>query len=172
MNYLLLTLVFVLLRSIKGAEEPALEALDKLNTIEMIDSHQSFIINTTEPSIAFFDSLDRNSIVYISKDIDKYLTQKDERITGKFVDIEPYVIYYVRISLLPKDSTYYTSNVRKYLYPVSISQQSILMNGSDLNFLYLQKDKVYTLDFKQNEISKRLIKLSRKTFDAEILINN
>ena len=103
MNYLLLTLVFVLLKSIQGAEEPALEVFDKLNTIEMIDNHQSFIINTTEPSIAFFDSLDRNSVVYISKDIDKYLTQNDERITGKFVDIEPYVIYYVRISLLPKD---------------------------------------------------------------------
>jgi hypothetical protein len=74
--------------------------------------------------------------------------------------------------LLSKDSTYYTSNLREYLYPVDIAKQSIEIKGSDINFLYLKNGTVYTLDFKENEISKRLIKLSRKTLDAEILIND
>ena len=101
------------------------------------------------------------------------MTQKDERITGKFFEIEPNVNYYVRIHLLlSKDSTYYTSNLREYLYPVDIAKQSIEIKGSDINFLYLKNGTVYTLDFKENEISKRLIKLSRKTLDAEILIND
>ena len=102
----LLALVFILLTAIKGAEEPSLEAFNKLNTIEMIDKNQSFIITSTESSIAFFDSLDRNSIVYISKDKEKFLTQMDDRITGKFYQIEPNEIYYVRIYLLSKDSIY------------------------------------------------------------------
>ena len=68
MKFHILTSVFFLLTAIKGLEEPTLEAFNKLNTIEMIDKNQSFIISTTESSIAFFDSLDRNSIVYISKD--------------------------------------------------------------------------------------------------------
>ena len=172
MKFFLLALALILFTSIKGAEEPSLQSFDKLNTIEMIDKNQSFIINTSESSIAFFNSLDRNSIVYISTDKDKFLTQKDERITGKFIEIEPYVIYYVRLSLLLQDNKYYTSNLIKYLYPIYIDKQSIEIKGSDINFLYLQKDKVYTLDFKENEISKRLIKLSRKTLDSEILINN
>ena len=172
MKFPLLPLVFILLTAIKGEEEPTLESFDKFSTIEMIDKSQSFIINTTESSIAFFDSLDKNSIVYISKDKEKFLTQKDDRITGKFYQIEPNEAYYVRISLLSKDSTYYTSNLIKYLYPVDIDQQSISIKGSDINFLYLQKDKVYTLDFKEDTISKRIIKLSRKTSDSEILIND
>ena len=173
MKFPLLILILILLTTIIGAEEPSLQSFDKLNTIEMIDKNQSFIINTTESSIAFFDSLDRNSIIYITTDKEKFFTQKDERITGKFIEIEPNVIYYVKIYLLlSKDSTYYTSNLRKYLYPVGIDQQSIEIKDSDINFLYLKKDKVYNLDFKENEISKRLIKLSRKTLDTEILINN
>ena len=172
MKFPLLTLILFLLNSFKGAEGQSLQSFDKLNTIEMIDKNQSFIINTKESSIAFFDSLDRNLIVYLTTDKEKFLTQKDERITGKFIEIEPDVIYYVRIYLLlSKGSTYYTSNLRKYLYPVDIAKQSIEIKGSDINFLYLKKDKVYTLDFKENEINKRLIKLSRKTLDAEILIN-
>ena len=95
MKFPLLPLVFILLTAIKGEEEPSLESFDKFSTIEMIDKSQSFIINTTESSIAFFDSLDKNSIVYISKDKEKFLTQKDDRITGKFYQIEPNEIYYV-----------------------------------------------------------------------------
>ena len=138
----------------------------------MINKNQSFIIQTNESSLAFFDSLDRNSIVYITKDKDKFLNQKDERVTGKFIQIEQNVIYYVRIYLLSKDSENNTSNLRKYLYPIALTQQSIAIKGFDINFLYLKKDKVYTLDFKENEISKRLIKLSRKTLDSEIIIND
>jgi hypothetical protein len=30
-------------------------------------------------------------LVYISKDINEFLSQKDERVTGKFIEIEPNV---------------------------------------------------------------------------------
>ena len=48
MKFPLLTLILILFISIKGDEEPSLQSFDKLNTIEMIDKNQSFIINTTE----------------------------------------------------------------------------------------------------------------------------
>ena len=172
MKFPLITIILIILTSIQRAEEPLLKSFDKLNNIEIIDKNESFIINTSKSSIAFFDSFDRNSVIYMSTDKDKFLTKKDQRITGEFIQIEPNVIYYIRIYLLSKDSVYYTSNIKKYLYPIDIDQQNIIIKGTDINFLYLQKDKIYTLDFKENEISKRLIKLSRKTLDAEILINN
>ena len=172
MKFPLITIILIILTSIQRAEEPLLKSFDKLNNIEIIDKNESFIINTSKSSIAFFDSFDRNSVIYMSTDKDKFLTKKDERITGEFIQIEPNVIYYVRIYLLSKDSVYYTSNLKKYLYPIDIDQQNIIIKGTDINFLYLQKDKIYTLDFKENEISKRLIKLSRKTLDSEIIIND
>ena len=58
------------------------------------------------------------------------------------------------------------------MFPINIAQQSISIKNSDINFFYLQKDEVYNLDFKENSISKRLIKISRKTLDSEILIDN
>ena len=132
MKYFLFTLAFILLTSFKGAEESSIQSFDKLNTIEMIVEDESFIINTTESSIAFFDSFDRNSIAYITNDKSKFLSKKDERITGKFIEIEPYEIYYVRIHLI---SEKYASNIRKYLYPFNIFQKSISIKGADLNFL-------------------------------------
>ena len=44
--------------------------------------------------------------------------------------------------------------------------------GKELSFLYLKKDKNYSLDFKENTINKRIIKLSTKTLNSKIIINN
>ena len=50
MKFPLLTLILILLTTIIGAEKPSLQSFDKLNTIEMIDKNQSFIINTKDGS--------------------------------------------------------------------------------------------------------------------------
>ena len=168
MNTRLFILAFILLSSIKGKDESALESFSQLNTIETIITNQSFIINTTETSIAFFDSFDTMGLVYISRDINEFLSQKDERVTGKFIEIEPNVEYYVRIRLIMSG---FTSNLKKYLYPKDIPEEKISVKGNELNFVYLQKDKTYTFDFSENIIAKRVIKLSRKTLDSKIIIN-
>ena len=168
MFYQLFILALTLCTLSKG-EDPTFDVYEKLNTVEMIYNSQSFIINATETSIAYFNSFDRYSQIYISKDINDYLSQTDERITGKFIEIEPNIIYYVRIYLLSKD---YTSNLVKYLYPKSLFEKSILIKGANINYLYLQKDKVYTLDLKEDTVNKRSIKLSRKTLNSTIIIND
>ena len=167
MNTRFFILAFILLSSIKGKDESTLKSFSQLNTIETIITNQSFIINTTEASIAFFDSFDTMGLVYISKDINEFLSQKDERVTGKFIEIEPNVEYYVRIRLIMNG----LSNLRKYLYPKDIPEEKISIKENELNFIYLQKDKTYTFDFSENLIDKRVIKLSRKTLDSKIIIN-
>ena len=52
-----------------------------------------------------------------------------------------------------------------------ITEEIIDINNNEIDFLYLENNKVYTLDFKNNLIN-RLIKLSRETLDAEIFIEN
>ena len=167
MNTRFFILAFILLSSIKGKDESTLKSFSQLNTIETIIANQSFIINTTEASIAFFDSFDTMGLVYISKDINEFLSQKDERVTGKFIEIEPNVEYYVRIRLIMNG----LSNLRKYLYPKDIPEEKISIKENELNFIYLQKDKTYTFDFSENIIAKRVIKLSRKTLESKIVIN-
>ena len=49
------------------------------------------------------------------------------------------------------------------------TQENINIIGNNTNFLFLEKDKTYELDFKDNTID-RLIKLSRKTLNSEINI--
>ena len=49
------------------------------------------------------------------------------------------------------------------------NSQSISINDKDTNILYLQKDKEYILDFQNNTIN-RMIKLSKKTNNSEIII--
>ena len=85
MKIRILILSFIVLNSVKGQDEPSLMSYDKLNTFEMISENQSFKINTSKPSIAYFDSFDGNSIVDITKDKEKFLNQTDERITANFI---------------------------------------------------------------------------------------
>ena len=72
MKIRILILALIALISVKGQDEPSLVSYDKLNTFEMISKSQSFKINANKPSIAYFDSFDGNSFVYITKDKDKF----------------------------------------------------------------------------------------------------
>ena len=150
---------------IKGIDE-SLSIYSTLNDYQTIDKNQEFIIETTVESMAYFDSIDKISVIYISKDYQKGISQDDERITGKFYKIEPNVKYYVK-NLLYFDLP---SNFKRYLYPLDLSKEEIKIDDYSFNYLYLQKDKTYTLNFEKNSM-KKMIALSRKTLNAKITIN-
>ena len=168
MEIKILILALFVLNSVYGEEEPSLASYDKLNTFEMISQDQSFIIKTSEPSIAYFDSIDGNSIVYITTEKENFTAQTDERITGKFYHIDANVEYYVRNHLY---YSYYTSTFKKYLYPINLSTTNLSITEEYINYLYLQKDNTYNLDFKGNTI-KKMIKLSRKTPSSKVKIKS
>ena len=157
----ILILVLINIYSFNIIEEPSLISYDKLNSFEIISESQSFKIKTIEPSIAYFDSFDGNSIVYITTDKEKFNNQTDERITGKFYPIKPNIEYYVRNNLY---DSFNTSTFKKYLFPIDLSSKNISIVGNNVNYLYLKKDETYHLDFKNNTI-KKMIKLSRKTLN-------
>ena len=90
---MIILLLFFFVNIIKTAEDLDLKTYEKLNTFEMIKENQNFIIKVTEPSIAYFDSFDKNSITYISKNKTEFINQIDEKITGKFYLIDPKNIY-------------------------------------------------------------------------------
>ena len=164
----ILILVLINIYSFNIIEEPSLISYDKLNSFEIISESQSFKIKTFEPSIAYFDSFDGNSIVYITTDKEKFNNQTDERITGKFYPIKPNIEYYVRNNLY---DSFNTSTFKKYLFPIDLSSKNISIVGNNVNYLYLKKDETYHLDFKNNTI-KKMIKLSRKTLNSTVTIIN
>ena len=103
--------------------EDSLTVYNKLNHFETIFYMQDFIINTPSKSIAYFDTLDKNTIIYISKNYDDYASSRDERITGKFVEIEPNVNYYIRTFVYT-----YNSVLKKYVYPLELDKSEIKIN--------------------------------------------
>lgn len=58
-----------------------------------------------------------------------------------------------------------------YLISPKNMKENIDIKNNDTNFLYLEKNKIYELDFKDNAIN-RMIKLSRKTLDSSIVIED
>ena len=168
LKYLLL--IFFLFSFLKGKEiDLSMNTYNEINSVSMLYNNLSFIINTTAASIAFFDTFDRSSNIYISKDINEFNSESDKRITGQFIYIEPNIIYYVRICLL---DNIYLSNLMLYLSPKNLSEKKISLKENELKFIQLQKDQEYTLDFQENAISKRIIKLSKKTIKSKIIIND
>ena len=151
---------------IKAIELP-LNSYSKLNTFKIIDKNETFIIDTNVKSIAYFDSFDKNSIIYISNNYDDFISEKDEKISGKFYHIEPNQKYYIRNYLYASHISFYPSVFKTYLYPLDLSQADI--NITDQNYLYLQKNKTYILNFKENKI-KKMITLSRKTLNSKVKI--
>ena len=146
------------------ADEIPLKSYNELNTFKMIEQNESFIIKTNVTSKAYFDSFDKNSIIYISKSYEDFKSEKDQKITGKFLTIEADTTYYIRNYLY---NTNYSSVFKTYLYPLEFDKNEI--NIKEQNFLYLEKNKRYTLNFGENEI-KKMIKLSRKTLNSTIKI--
>ena len=156
----------ILILVIYASAKEELKTYSELNCMETIDTTQKFIIEVNESSMAYFDSYDKNSIIYISNDIDSFNNEKDERINGKFSRIEPNKKYYIRNNLYFKDNP---SVFEKYVFPLNLENKVLDISGNKINFLYLEKDKTYTLDFQDNSIQK-IIKLSRKTLNSKVVI--
>ena len=53
----------------------------------------------------------------------------------------------------------------------SIMKETIEINEYEINFLFLQKNKIYVLDFRKNSIN-RMLKLSRETIKSVVTIIN
>ena len=75
--------------------------------------------------------------------------------------------------IFQKDETYILSmeiygQLHYFISPKNV-KESIDIIGTETNFLFLEKNKIYELDFKNNTID-RLINLSRKTLNSQINI--
>ena len=135
----------------------------ELNSFETINEDQYFFIKAENSSIAYFDSFDMNSKVYISESPKKEILKDDIRINGKFHKIKSGTIYFIKNKVLG------TSVFQKYFYPVTFNESEIEINGDEKNFFYLIKDENYTFNFKQNSMNK-MVKLSAKTPNAKVSI--
>ena len=132
-----------------------------LNNFKTISGPDDFFIMAKSKSMAYFDSIDKNSIIYISRNNDISL---GEKITGKFYIIEAYAFYHISIKLYNNSEP---SVLKRYVFPlVKID----IENADKLNFIYLQKNKVYRLGFNYRS-NKIIMKLSRKTIDSTVIIN-
>ena len=136
---------------------------NELNSIETINKNQYFFIKSEKSSIAYFDSFDRNSKVYLSKSRIKSILQEDQRITGKFQEIEPNSIYLI------KNAIYDISVFKKYFYFLLPNESIINIKNDDKNFFYLGKNGLYIFNFTENS-KNIMIKLSTKTPNAKIKV--
>jgi len=155
-------LIIFLINEIKGIEETI---FTKFNDFTTISSNQEFKIKIESPAILYFDSIDKNSIVYMqSQDEDK------DRIDGEFITLYPEenleVIYTIKNELYNSNSP---SIFLRYLFPEDLSNKEIDILDDNICCLYLKRYKNYTLNFENNS-DKKIISLSRKTLDAELTI--
>ena len=138
---------------------------NELNSFETINENQYFFIKAENKSIAYFDSFDQNSKVYISESRQKQVFEDDMRINGKFKEIEPNSTYLI------KNEIFNISVFKKYFHPIYSNDSQIDIIGDDKNFFYLSKNGTYIFNIKQNSINK-MIKLSTKTFNSKVTIIN
>ena len=156
-QHIIFVLLF-LLQDIKGIEE---DYIDKLNDFITISKNQQIKIKTQNKSIAYFDSLDQNSIITIESE-----KGTKKRIEGQFLPLEEEITYTINISLYSSETQ---SILQRYVFPYNLTNETIDVRNNEINYLYLIQDTNTTLNFGQNSI-KKIIKLSRKTFEAKIII--
>ena len=138
--------------NIKGIEEFS-EAKSKLNDFITINENINFTINTEYSSIAYFDSIDKNCLVFI----------KEERIDGQFYSIPPGIDYIISVKLYNPELT---CVLQRYL---SSSSQIVRIEDNSINHLYLRKEVYYTVYFENNNID-RIFTLSKKNIDVQVSI--
>ena len=136
----------------------------KLNSFETIIENQYFFIKTKEDSIAYFDSFDRNSKIYISNNTEKKITSDDKKINGIFYPIKPNITYFIKNELYENT----VSVFKKYLYPSNLANEKIYIINDNINYLYLKANSNYILNFEKNNMALIML-LSSKT-DSEIII--
>ena len=137
----------------------------KFNSFQTIKENQYFFIRAENKSIAYFDSFDKNSKVYISESRQKNVIEEDIRINGKFKEIEPNHIYLI------KNEIFDLSDFKKYINPIYSDKTHINIIEDDTNFFYLNKDSTYFFHFQQS-LKNIILKLSSKTFNSKVIIKN
>ena len=147
-----------LLYSVKGLEDTI---YDYLNDLKTIKTNQKFSIHSSEESIAYFDSEDKNSIVYITDE-----EGIKERIDGFFYNIEANKKYTINVNLYSSDNP---SMLISYFDWKNLTKYSIFIKDNDISNLYLIKNYKFELNFADNSI-KKVLSLSRKTLNSEIKI--
>ena len=153
--------LLLLLSKMEGKEE-----ILKLNDFKTIHNGETLDFTTDEESIAYFDSLDRNCLVYIKESN----SENKERIDGKFYKLKANTNYHIDIKLYDLGSP---SVLRRYLYPLDLSSESnkeIIITDDSTNYLYLIKNKKFILDFQIN--GHKMIALSQKTKGAKVIIDD
>ena len=90
----------------------------KLNSIATYNSYNYFTLKSTEESIAYFDSVDKNAKILISPNDEKHL----ENMGGNFWKCSAGVPYYVRIDLFD------VSAIKRYFYPLNINSEIKIKN--------------------------------------------
>ena len=148
-----LILIFTyILNIIKGIEEFS-EKKSYLNDFITITENFSFTIRTIYNSIAYFDSFDKNCLIYTN----------NERIDGKFYEINPNKDYIISVKLFNPDSA---SVLRRYL---SYNSININIKDKSINYLYFKKQTYYTMNFTSNTID-RIFTLSKITPNVKVTI--
>ena len=141
-HILQIQILFFVLASIQTKEtslendlQESFEVYNRLNNIETVNQSKSFMINSTQKSIAYFDSFDNKGDFWITKNYEDYKSNKVERITGKFYIIEPNTTYYIRNFIWN-----YPAVLSKYLLPLFNEKEEIKINDDveEINFIYLE----------------------------------
>ena len=141
------------------------------------------IIQTNENNdlISFFDSFDDNNEIYYTKYSAEKMNPKDfhpikvDKFTkletrGELITLNKSSTYII----VNKVFDYYLSSFEYFIAPKENLEKDIMLNANSENYLYLDKTSNngnYTLNT-DNIAGTRLIKLSKKTKDAKIKINN
>ena len=149
-----LILIFAyILKNIKGIEEFS-EPYSYLNDFITVTENFSFTIKSQYTGeIAYFDSYDKNCLVYAN----------NERIDGKFYEINPNKDYIISVKLFNPDSA---SVLRRYL---SYNSININIKDKSINYLYFKQQTYYTMNFTSNTID-RIFTLSKITPNVKVTI--
>jgi len=161
-------ILFILLNDINGKEE--YNDVFMYNDFQLIDQDETLTIHIDKQDyIAYFDSFDKHCLFYLS------LEGRDEWkiIDGKFEILKYSTGYQLKTKIYLDDPNYGKTpesycNYRRYLSRLDLSMEDVIIRDS-INFLYLIKNKNFTLNF-ENHTIKKMISLSKKTSNAKIII--
>ena len=150
-----LILIFAyILKNIKGIEEFS-EPKTYMNDFITVKENISFTIRPLySGSIAYFDSFDKNCLVYAN----------NERIDGKFYQISTNKDYIISVKLFNPESA---CVLQRYF---SYNSITINIKGNSINYLYFKRDTYYTMNFTSNTID-RIFTLSKKTPNVRVTID-
>ena len=148
--FLILAFIF---GNIKGIEEFS-EALTELNDFITVTENLEFTIRTPyTTSIAYFDSIDKNCLVYTN----------NERIDGLFYKITSSEDHIISVKLFNRGSACILKRYFSHL------PQSIYLKGNSTNFLYFKDSTYYTMYFEDNTVD-RIFTLSPKTSNTNLQV--